>query len=199
MGWQIICTLLKYLYNHLGCWVVYTHHLDMWHHSTIMTNKTGCLQWSRKSQFQQEQLECLRSEIPPDAPWLPILVIHISSKVKTRQTYKFWKIAKSLSFKMLQETLHMTHILKLLSNMYKYEMNPTRTVGATERTRDAERMDGQTDGQTDGWMDRQTDGVKPIYPQPIRGSGGIISWTQEDVRLLGQSCSNEATFTSELH
>ena len=100
---------------------------------------------------------------------------------------------------MLQETLHATHILKLLSKMYKYEMNPTRTVGATEQTRDAERMDGQTDGRTDGWMDRRMDGVKPIYPQPIRGSGGIISWTQEDVRLLGQSCSNEATFTSELH
>ena len=32
--------------------------------------------------------------------------------------------------------------------MYKYEMDPTRTVGATEQTRDAGR----------------TDGVKPIYP-----------------------------------
>ena len=30
--------------------------------------------------------------------------------------------------------------------MYKYEMDPTRTVGATERTRDA----GQTDGETNG-------------------------------------------------
>ena len=36
--------------------------------------------------------------------------------------------------------------------MYKYEMDPTRTVGATERTPDA----GRTDGRTDG--------VKPIYP-----------------------------------
>ena len=36
--------------------------------------------------------------------------------------------------------------------MYKYEMDPTRTVGATEQTRDA------------GRTDRQTDGVKPIYP-----------------------------------
>ena len=40
--------------------------------------------------------------------------------------------------------------------MYKYEMDPTRTVGATERTRDAGRTGGQTDGQTDG--------IKPIYP-----------------------------------
>ena len=33
-----------------------------------------------------EQLERLRSEIPPAAPWLPILVIHIRSQVKTRQS-----------------------------------------------------------------------------------------------------------------
>ena len=39
----------------------------------------------------QIELECLRSEIPPAAPWLPILVIHIRSQVKTRQSqiYKF--------------------------------------------------------------------------------------------------------------
>ena len=47
-------------------------------------------------------------------------------------------------------TLHATHLLKLLDKMYKYEMDPTKTVGATEWTRDAGR----------------TDGVKPIYPPP---------------------------------
>ena len=36
----------------------------------------------------------------------------------------------------------------LVDKMYKYEMDPTRTAGATERIRDAGRMDG----------------VKPIYP-----------------------------------
>ena len=39
--------------------------------------------------------------------------------------------------------------------MYKYEIDPTRTVGTAERTWDA----GWTDEQTDRW----TDGVKPIY------------------------------------
>ena len=34
--------------------------------------------------YQLEQLERLCSEIPPTAPWLPILVIHIRSQVKTR-------------------------------------------------------------------------------------------------------------------
>ena len=97
-----------------------------------------------------EQLERLRSEIPPAAPWLPRLLIHIRSQVKTRQSqsYKFKKIAKNTNLQILQETLHATHLLKLLDKMYEYEMDPTKTVGATERTRDAGR----------------TDGVKPVYP-----------------------------------
>ena len=33
--------------------------------------------------------------------------------------------------------------------MYEYEMDPTRTVDATERTRNAGRMDGWKDGQMD--------------------------------------------------
>ena len=62
------------------------------------------------------------------------------------------KIAKISNFDILQKTLHATHLLKLFDKKYNYEMDPTRTVGATERTQDA----GRTDGQTDG--------VKPIYP-----------------------------------
>ena len=92
-----------------------------------------------------EQLERLHSEIPPAAPWLPILVIHIRSQVKTTQSqsYKFKKLSK---FQILQATLHATHLLKLLYKMHKYEMDPTRTVEATERTRDAGRTrDGRTE------------------------------------------------------
>ena len=55
----------------------------------------------------------------------------------------------------IQETLHETHLLKLLDKMYKYEMDPTRIVAATERTRDAVRMDGHMDGRMDGWTDGQ--------------------------------------------
>ena len=49
-----------------------------------------------KFRFKLAQLERLRSEIPPAAPWLPILVIHIRSQVKTTQSqsYKFKKFAK---------------------------------------------------------------------------------------------------------
>ena len=40
---------------------------------------------------------------------------------------------------MLQKTLHATHLLKLLDKMQKYEKDSTKTVGATEWTRDAGR------------------------------------------------------------
>ena len=105
---------------------------------------------------QLEQLERLHSEMPAAAPWLPIPVIHVRSQVKTRpsQSYKFQK--KLPKVQILQETLHVTHLLKLLDKMHKYEMDPTKTVGATEQTWDARR----TERQTDGW----TDGVKLIYP-----------------------------------
>ena len=49
------------------------------------------------------------------------------------------------NFGILQVTLHATHLLKLLDKMNEYEMDPTRTVGATERTRDAGRTDGRTE------------------------------------------------------
>ena len=43
--------------------------------------------------------------------------------------------------------------MKLLGKMYKYEMDPTRTVGATEQTCDVEwTRDGRTDKRTDGRM-----------------------------------------------
>ena len=77
----------------------------------------------------------------------------IPSQNKTKSKLQFLKkIAKNSNFKILQETLHAAHLLKLLNKMCKYEKDPTRTVGATERTRDV------------GRTDRQMDGVKPIYP-----------------------------------
>ena len=121
-------------------------------HGQMQNIKLGPVSISRLSfQEQLEQLERLHSEIPPAASWIPILVIHIRSQVKTRQSqsYKFEKIAKNSKFETLHATLYATHLLKLLDKMYKYEMDPTRTVGATEQTRDA----------------GQTDGLKPIYPQ----------------------------------
>ena len=61
------------------------------------------------SMIQLEQLK--RVLRYPAAPWLPILVIHIRSQVKTwqSQSYNFKKNAKNSNFKILQETLHATH------------------------------------------------------------------------------------------
>ena len=73
----------------------------------------------------------------------------IPSQNKTKSKLQSLKIAKNLNFAILQYTLHATHLLKLLEKMYKYEMDPTRTVGVTERTWDAGRTDGQTDGRTE--------------------------------------------------
>ena len=53
------------------------------------------------------------------------------------------KLPKNSNFVILQKVFNATHILKLLDKMYKYEMDPIRTVGATEWTWDAGRMDGR--------------------------------------------------------
>ena len=74
----------------------------------------------------------------------------IPSQKKTKS--KLWILKNYQNFLILQETLHATHLLRLLDKMCKYEMDPTRTVGTTERTPDT------------GRTDRRTDGVKPIYP-----------------------------------
>ena len=63
---------------------------------------------------------------------------------------------KKTIFETLQETLHTTHLLKLFDKMDRYEMDPIRTVDATERTRDSGLKDRRADGRTDG----RTDGVK---------------------------------------
>ena len=69
----------------------------------------------KPSLFKLEQLERLRTEIP------------------------------SPPHEILQESLHATHPLKLLDKICEYQMDPTRTVGATERTRDAGRTDGRSE------------------------------------------------------
>ena len=91
-----------------------------------------------------EQLDRLHSE-----DWLPILLSHIGSQVKRRQSqsYKFKEFAKISNFRILKQTLHATH-LKLIDKMCKYEMDPMSIVEDTERTR----------------FCPQTDTVKPVYP-----------------------------------
>ena len=90
----------------------------------------------------------------------------IPSQKNTKSKLQILKKAKTSNFEILQETWHTTHLLKLLDKMYKYEMDPTRTVEATEQTRDAGRTrDGQTDGRTE-W--------NQYTPQQLRCAGGKI-------------------------
>ena len=105
--------------------------------------------------FKLEQLDHQRSHRRP-------MITHTSdshqipSQNKRKSKLQIKKNAKNSNLKILQETLHATHLLKLLDKMYKYEMDSTRTVGATERTRGAGRRGRRTGGRTDG--------VKPINP-----------------------------------
>ena len=69
-----------------------------------------------------------------------------SHQKKTKSKLQIQKNCQKIQI--LQETLHTTH-LKLLDKMCKYVMNPSRTVGATERTQDAGWTDGQTDGRSE--------------------------------------------------
>ena len=50
------------------------------------------------------------------------------------QSYKFKKIAKNSNFVILQETLHATHLLKLLDKMYKYEIESESDIRITTVT-----------------------------------------------------------------
>ena len=98
--------------------------------------------------FKLEQLDHQRSYRRP-------MITHTSdshqipSQNKRKSKLQIKKNAKNSNLKFLQETLHVTHLLKLLDQMYKYEMESTRTVGATERTRDAGRRGRRTDGRTE--------------------------------------------------
>ena len=77
-----------------SAWNAYTHIYDKTYLTPGYLRGDGLEAGMKKKTVQ---LERLRSEIPPAAPWLPILVIHIRSQVKRRQgqRYKFKKNAQN--------------------------------------------------------------------------------------------------------
>ena len=99
--------------------------------------------------IELEQLERLRSEDTPAASLLPILLSHIVSQVKRRQSqsYKFKEFTKISNCWILKQTLHATHFLKLLDKICKYERDPMSIVEDTERTRFCPQTDRRIDGQ----------------------------------------------------
>ena len=97
----------------------------------------------------------------------------ILSQNKTKSKLQISKIAKNSNFEILLATLHATHLLKLLDEMYNYEMDPTRTVHATERTQGVGWTDGWTEGRTDGQMDGWMEWNQNT-PEQIRCVWGFI-------------------------
>ena len=85
-------------------------------------------------QLELEQLECLRSEDTPRRPMITHTTESCWIKRRQSQSYKFQEFAKISIFLILTETLHVTHLLKLLDKMCKYEMDPTSILEDTEWT-----------------------------------------------------------------
>ena len=116
-------------------------------------------------------------------PWLPILVIHIRSQVKKRQSqsgnfkkknlwHTLWSCligCRNINGSNQQDepsaplviTNRICHVNWFTDAVVTAT---TRSIGTTERTRDAGQMDGRTDRWMDRRMNRGTDWVKPIYP-----------------------------------
>ena len=106
-----------------------------------------------------EQLERLCSEDMP-------------RRLMTNQTIESYLIPsqKKTNSWILKQALHVTHLLKILDRMSKYEMDPTSIVEDTEWTRFCPRIDRRTDRQ----MDRKTNKLKPVYPPFNFVAAGVI-------------------------
>ena len=108
--------------------------------------RTLCLAPGQVTDIHSELTRTTRTPAFWDTP--PPMITHTSdshqipSQCKTKPKLRILKNCKKFLFSILQETLHVTHLLKLLDKMYKYEMDLTSTIGTTERTRDAGRTDG---------------------------------------------------------
>ena len=93
-------------------------------------------------------------------PWLSILVIHIRSQVKRRQSQGIFFNLPKIQILIFCKVIYIRQTCLIRSiNM----IDPPRTEGVTEQTRV---WDWRTDGQTDG--------VKQIYPSTTSLWGGII-------------------------
>ena len=100
---------------------------------------------------------------PHDYPYHWVILDPKSKEDKVKVT----NLKNSTKFQILKRSLHVTHLLKLLDKMCKYEMDPMSIVEDTERTR----FCPQTDRRTDGRTDRRTRWYQ-YTPYQLRWSGG---------------------------
>ena len=108
-----------------------------------------------------EHLERLHSEIPPAAPWLPTLMIHIRSQVKTRQV-------KVIYFKKLPKI----QILKFCKKVYlrhTFWSCLIRWINMEWIQPNCRRYRADTECGTDGRME-----WNQYTPQQLCCAGGII-------------------------
>ena len=89
----------------------------------FLHSKCPCFMTHEVIQTELEQLESLRSKDTPAASWLSILLSYIGSQAKRRQSqgYKFNEFAEISDSLILKQTLHATHLPKLLDKICKYE------------------------------------------------------------------------------
>ena len=148
------------------------------------SNFTGVC--SKGSNWKLEQLECLRSEIPPAPPWLSILLIHIRSHIITSQSqswdtlrcpmiihtsdsYQIPYHNKSKSKLQIKKICQkFWKILEFCNNLY------TRLWSCLTRCANMKwiqlvlwKIQSGHDfvhRRTDRQTDRRTDDVKPVYP-----------------------------------
>ena len=121
-------------------------HWFRWWHGTSQATSHGL--------NQLEQLECLRSGDTPTASWLPILLSHIGSQVKRRQSqsYKFKEFAKISN--LIWNKHYMRHTfwscLIRCANMKWIRWVLLKIWSGQDSVHRR--------------TDRQTDNVKPLYP-----------------------------------
>ena len=166
------------------------------HYDSINTDQLNLLRTSSNQKTLVRTDQCL----DPDTSFLHChcpMITHtsdshqISSQKKTKSKLQISR--KLPKFQILQETLHATHLMKLLNKVYKYEMDPTRTVDATERTCSGHRMQ-------DGWTDGRSE---TNIPPTTSLWGGITStkWMQTYCQVNGsmQNGCNSTVNTLDLH
>ena len=127
---------------------------------------------------------------PDDHPYYWVILDPKSKEDKVKVTnlknlpiFFFWNLW------ILKQTSHVTHLLKLLDKMCKYEMDPTNIVEDTGQTRFCPQTDRGTDGQ----------GETSIPHFQLRWSRGIIRTNTHATLCMGACTALPSSTHSHPH
>ena len=142
-------------YPSINCLFSVFSNINGEHESTLMTSKKYSWCIPVQKEIKHVKLIIWGAAITPE-PWNRQQCWFIfQSREALREPRDNKAKAKLLILKNCQKfkfgkKLYMRHLLKLLDKMYKYEMDPTRTLGATAYRADTvRRTDGRTDGRSE--------------------------------------------------